>query len=88
MRCNRCNGLIDDFDYYAKVGDRHLCLGCLGIYIDQNFDILDIADALGISVFEYQPEDKPTKATIIEDVEGQVSIFDIDDKKIGVKHEC
>ena len=81
MKCDRCNSLIDDYDYYAEVGDRCLCLGCLGIYIDQNFDILDIADALGISVFEYQPEDKPAKATIIEDVEGQVSIFDIDDKK-------
>lgn len=73
LSCKLCKGRIEAGDEYAKDEEYVICLDCLGRYILDAYDIIDIAQAIGIDILEHEdpePEEKPEPQ-----IPGQIDIF-------------
>lgn len=72
--CKMCKGRIEAGDEYAKDEDVIICMGCIVQYIIEEYDILDFAQEMGISILECkedpEPEEKPAPL-----IPGQIDIF-------------
>ena len=74
LTCKMCKGRIEAGDEYAKDEEIVICMDCIVQYIIEAYDIIDIAQEIGISILECkedpEPEEKPEPQ-----IPGQIDIF-------------
>lgn len=72
--CKRCKGRIEGGDDYAKDDEKIICMDCIVNHILDEYDILDIAQDLGIDILECEEDPEPEE-TAETPIPGQIDIF-------------
>ena len=73
IKCSECGKRIDPGDEYAKDFDKIICCDCIEDYIEQRYDIFDIARELGFTIKE-APEEEPKEENEGQ-LPGQIDMF-------------
>lgn len=73
--CKRCKCRIESGDDYAKDDDDIICLDCIVDHILDEYDILRVAQDIGIDILECEEESEEDKEKPEPPLPGQMDIF-------------
>ena len=73
-KCYRCRLLIDVDEYYVQDALGPLCMDCVKKYIQEHFDIVDLARELGMKVVENLDEEPESETE--GQLSGQLDMFE------------
>lgn len=73
IKCSECGARINPGDDYAQDFDKVICSDCIEDYIEERYDIFDIARELGFTIKE-APEEEPKEENEGQ-LPGQIDMF-------------
>lgn len=73
--CKRCKNRIENGDDYAKDDDEIICLDCIVDHILDEYDILRVAQEIGIDILECEEETEEKEEKPEPPLPGQMDIF-------------